>query len=114
MTSRNSFEARRIVEEMATQDMNVAITAKGRMDLMMEELHAMNEATADKLDRVTTVNKEIDARVADAVRSLQFADGVNQLVSSTHNRVDRLVSLVTAMRQNLGQLQAVVSEDRLD
>ncbi len=107
-------DARRMVGEMAAQDMSVAITAKGRVDLMMAELHTMNEGMEEKLVEVSAINKEIDARVGDAIRSLQFEDMVNQLMTHTHSRVDRLGSLVAALRENLGHLQAAVTDDQLD
>ncbi|MCP4041248.1 MAG: chemotaxis protein, partial [Gammaproteobacteria bacterium] len=104
-------ETRKLVADMAAQDMNVAITAKGRVDKMMQELHAMNESTAEKLAQVSTSNREIDLRVGEAIRSLQFEDMVNQLLQHTFSRVERLESLVATMQENLGQLKDAAKDE---
>ncbi len=107
-------EAQNVVGAMAAQDMNVAITSKGRVDHMMTQLGKMNELNAARLEQVSICSHEICEQVADAVRSLQFEDMVTQLVAHTHNRVDHVETLVNALRDNLGQLKRAVGDDQID
>ncbi len=85
--------ARQTVGDMASQDMSDAITAKGRVDAMLEKLQEMNGEVAAKLDEVSDINQEIDGAVAGAVRSLQFEDMVCQLSGHAQGRIGHLEGL---------------------
>lgn len=89
-------EARDMIGQMASQDMNVAISSKGKVDRMMGSLKDMNTAMEQKLSQVSAINSSIEAGVSGALRSLQFEDMVSQLVMQTQQgvaRVDRLLEV---------------------
>ena len=97
VTKQSVDRARKIVGEMAAQDMNVAIQAKGRVDDMMEGLEEMNRRVAESLERLSGVSGSIDRDVAVAVRSLQFEDIARQLVEHVQGRLEQLDNLDRAL-----------------
>lgn len=108
-------EARAIVGDVAAKDMNVAITAKGRVDEMLKQLHLMDSYMSKELGNISSVTNDIGTNVADAVRSLQFDDLMTQVLdhSSTHlsyiNKVVHIASRYQQMLANAGGVDSVDS-----
>ena len=73
-------EARVIVGEMASKDMNVALKAKTRVNNILESVSQMNEQIEFKVKGISEVTGKIESNVGHAVRSLQFEDLVSQTV----------------------------------
>lgn len=72
-------EATDIVAGIASKDMSKAISAKGNVDEILEEIINLGEVMTDNMERITKCSEEIDANVSAAVRSLQFEDIIRQL-----------------------------------
>ena len=100
-TKRTVDEARAIVGEMASQDMNVAIAEKGRVDSMLADLSAMQERFAENLSALSAISGQIETAVGDAVRALQFEDISRQLVGHVHSRIDAIEAFQTDLRHAL-------------
>lgn len=81
-------EARNIIFEMASKDMNDYLLAKERVDTMMSGLAALDERIEHSLQGVSGINQDIGSSVAVALRSLQFEDMVTQLVAYTEGKLE--------------------------
>lgn len=85
-----------LVGRLASQDMSVALSAKGDIDTMMAHVTNSEQRVSAVADQMTTINRELAADVATTVRSLQFEDILSQLLGQT--------------RQGLVDLQGISSE----
>ncbi len=101
LTKRTVGEARQIVGEMAAQDMNIAISAKGRVDTMLGHLEEMDQCVADKLQDLSTYSVRIHEDVTTAVRSLQFEDIVRQLAGHVRHRIDHIEQFADDIKSDL-------------
>lgn len=90
-------QVRDTVGEMAGRDMNVAITAKSKVDAAFGEVGAFNEFLAAQIDKVSTLAGELNNDVGQAVRSLQFEDIARQAMESAHVHLDALGALRDAL-----------------
>jgi methyl-accepting chemotaxis protein len=99
-------DARGSIQQLASQDMNFAITAKKRVNEMLDRLSGLNESVEQALGSVSTINDEVNGLVGDAVRSLQFEDIVRQLAQYTERHLDRIHGMVGRMHAGLGELRA--------
>lgn len=86
----NIEEAKKIVGDIASKDMNVAIQSKKTVDGMIVQLGDMNELFTQKLQQVSEITNEIDGDVAQAVTSLQFEDISTQLLTHSELHLERL------------------------
>ena len=90
-------EVQSIIGEMASIDMNMAISAKGHVDEMLLELKDMNDAMSSAVTNSQTISKDIHAQVVAAVEALQFEDFVAQ-------RADHLTAIASQFDQTLSGL----------
>ncbi len=79
-SKKNIADAQSMIEEMASKDMNVAITSKSNINRMMTDIATMNDGIAKKIAEVSGLTDKIGVNVGDAVRGLQFEDMARQLV----------------------------------
>jgi len=79
-SKKNISLAQEMIESMASKDMNVAITSKANIDLMMTGIAKMNDDIAIKISEVSTMTDQIDMSVNHAVRGLQFEDMARQMI----------------------------------
>jgi methyl-accepting chemotaxis protein len=82
--------ARRTIGEIAAKDMNVALTAKSRVDEVLGQVGKMNEFTTTELNKLSMVTSNINENVNLAVRSLQFEDIVTQVLGSVQNKMNEI------------------------
>ena len=87
LTKGTVADARQIIFEMASKDMNVYLSAKERVDVMMGGLAALDARIENSLQGVSGVNREIGQSVDVALRALQFEDIVSQLVGYTERKL---------------------------
>jgi methyl-accepting chemotaxis protein len=100
--SRSSIEATRgLLEEMASHDMNVALTAKIGIDGMLTELGGFNSHVASELAGIEKLSARVRDSVSQAVTSLQFEDISTQLLNDTEARTDRVGKLVALLSSEL-------------
>lgn len=101
--SKNNIDiAQAMIEKMASKDMNVAINSKANIDKMMNEIAVINAAVADKLSEVSSFNGEIDNKVNDAVRGLQFEDIARQIVEYLQSTTQHFEAMADEMRIGFG------------
>lgn len=72
----------KIVGEIASLDMNMAISAKAHVDEMLVDLEQTNVTIENTMDEASAYTEKLKVDVADAVRSLQFADNVSADINS--------------------------------
>lgn len=99
-------EVRGIVSEVASKDMNVAITAKGRVDDMLSEVNGMNAALAKNLSAVSDITKQIDAKVSLAVRALQFEDIASQIIDHGRAQLTHLEDYLATLSRGIAATDA--------
>lgn len=68
----------KVVGEIASLDMTIAIDARGHLDAMLAELEGVNQDVTLGVEKVAEVNAQVQADVYQAVTALQFADLVGQ------------------------------------
>jgi methyl-accepting chemotaxis protein len=100
-----------LVGRIASQDMNVAMSAKGDIDSMVQAVNASDASVAESLKRMTQINQGLVEDVSTTVRSLQFEDIVSQLLSQTGQRLGDLAALLPACSDDLRAATAGAGED---
>lgn len=71
----------KVVGEIASLDMNIAIDAKGHLDAMLSQLERVNEQVASSIEQSAHIGDEINQEVGRAIQALQSADRVAQFAS---------------------------------
>ena len=100
-------ETREIVGQMASQDLNASITAKGAMDEMIIQVQGLNSMVADGLVSLSTVVQRLQGNVDAAVRLLQFEDITRQVLGQAEMRIDFMDRFVAELKQiPLGQVRS--------
>jgi methyl-accepting chemotaxis protein len=85
-------DVRRIIGEMASRDLNVALAGKERVQHMLEKLASFERLVADTLAQVNGITGRISEAAAQAVTGLQFEDILTQLLGTVTQRVRNLAS----------------------
>jgi methyl-accepting chemotaxis protein len=98
-------EARVLVGESASRDMNVIITSKGRLDRMMAFLKDLEGNISQSLHKAAAVSGEIESKTAVAVRSLQFEDIAGQQLGRLETRAVALEQFVVRANQEIDQIK---------
>jgi methyl-accepting chemotaxis protein len=88
-------QVREAVQEMASQDMTVALEAKGSVDGMLEQLHAVNAEFNLALSRIGEFTRRVESGTDEAVRGLQFEDMVGQLLAHLQQRLTHMQGMVS-------------------
>ena len=101
-------QLRWLVGTMASQDLNVALSAKGGIDAMMSHVTESDARTSAVADQVVEINRGLGSDVSTTIRSLQFEDILSQLINQT--RV-RLVELQDVIADSTRDIQALACGD---
>jgi len=80
-------ETREIVGQMASQDMNASISAKGAMDDLIAQVQQLNARTSSGLDELNRIADRFQANVGTAIRLLQFEDIARQVLERAEVRI---------------------------
>ncbi|VAW88347.1 methyl-accepting chemotaxis sensory transducer, partial [hydrothermal vent metagenome] len=107
-------DARRIVGDVASKDMNMAISAKSRVDMMLEEVGSMNKRVSENLGEVSLISDNINNNVNQAVRGLQFEDIVSQQIDSSQKYLEKLKGFSNDILQGLSELNSTENEITYD
>lgn len=94
-------EAREVVHQMATRDVDSLAEAKDSSDVMFAKLAVMNEHISKNLGEVSIITKGIDRSVGMAVQSLQFEDIVGQLLSAAERELNAQENALMEVRDQL-------------
>jgi methyl-accepting chemotaxis protein len=97
-------ELRGLVGTMASQDLNVALSAKGGIDAMMAHVTESDARTSQVADQVVEINRGLGTDVATTVRSLQFEDILSQLINQTRQRLVELQEVTTECTRDIQEL----------
>ena len=98
-------QARKIVGDVASKDMNMAISAKSRVDTMLEEVSNMNIQVSKNLGTVSGITDNINNNINQAVRGLQFEDIVSQQIDYSQKYLDKLKGYSNGLLSNLQALK---------
>lgn len=90
---RNIDQAKQMIENMASQDMNVTLSSKARIEDMMTTLDALHNKRTGKINKLSALTGQIETTVGAAVRSLQFEDLAQQLIDHIQNNTGRFQTL---------------------
>ena len=82
------------ISQMASQDMNFALTAKTRLGTMMEKMQGLNQNMVATTDQLSIITNQTEADVRIAITSLQFQDLATQLIVHVGSRVDSLEKIM--------------------
>ena len=83
-------EVREIIAAMASRDLNVALSGKERIELMMNELADFQHFMTENVDRASVATSRIAESTSQAVTAMQFEDILNQLLVSIRQRAERI------------------------
>ena len=100
-------DARRIVGDVASKDMNMAISAKSRVDMMLEEVGNMNSRVSENLCEVSLISDNINNNVNQAVRGLQFEDIVSQQIDSSQKYLEKLKVFSNDILGSISELDTI-------
>ncbi|RDI97765.1 methyl-accepting chemotaxis protein [Dyella solisilvae] len=97
-------QLRGLVGTMASQDLNVALSAKGGIDAMMAHVTESDARTSKVADQAVEINRGLGTDVATTVRSLQFEDILSQLINQTRQRLVELQEITTECTRDIEEL----------
>jgi methyl-accepting chemotaxis protein len=97
-------QLRGLVGTMASQDLNVALSAKGGIDAMMAHVTESDARTTSVADQVVEINRGLGSDVATTVRSLQFEDILSQLINQTRTRLVELQEVTAECTRDIERL----------
>ncbi len=91
----------KIVEEMASLDMNNALATKDNMDNMLKELVEANQCISDTINSTSQTAKEIQNDVSTAVTAMQFEDSARQIVQYVQEQLQAMDTTTSIVAQEL-------------
>lgn len=91
-------DTRNIVGQMASQDLNASITAKGAMDEMIGQVQSLDSMVSEGLSELAVVVERFQMNVGAAVRLLQFEDITRQVLAQAQMRIDFMDRFVADLR----------------
>ncbi|MFA6230105.1 MAG: methyl-accepting chemotaxis protein [Rhodanobacter sp.] len=107
-------QLRGLVGNMASQDLNVALSAKGGIDAMMAHVTESDARTSAVADQAVEINRGLGSDVSTTIRSLQFEDILSQLLQQTRSRLVELQEVVAECTHDIEELAcAPIDADNL-
>jgi methyl-accepting chemotaxis protein len=107
-------QLRGLVGNMASQDLNVALSAKGGIDAMMAHVTESDARTSAVADQAVAINRGLGSDVSTTIRSLQFEDILSQLLQQTRSRLVELQEVVAECTHDIEELAcAPIDADNL-
>lgn len=106
----------KVVGEIASLDMNIAIDAKGHLDAMLAELELVNEKVTDSIGQGAAIGESIKQEIGRAVTALQSADRVSQYAQQMSDCASYLTQFVQVFvdssrsRQDMLQVLEVIDQ----
>ena len=97
-------QLRGLVGTMASQDLNVALSAKGGLDAMMAHVTESDARTRAVADQVVEINRGLGSDVSTTIRSLQFEDILSQLITQTRARLVELQEITADCTRDIEEL----------
>ncbi len=94
------------IDNMASQDMTVAMKSKLRVDEMMVGVRQVNAATGTAAQELAVITRGVEENVNAAVATMQFQDMVTQLIGHVCLRMDALNGVVDRINALGNELSA--------
>ncbi|MCP3850337.1 MAG: hypothetical protein GY694_08895 [Gammaproteobacteria bacterium] len=112
-------EARVIVKDMASNDLNEALKAKTSVSTVLDSIATMNVLIEEKVNDISRIADKIDTNMNHAVRSLQFEDLVSQTLGTANEHLTYLVEhvidlneatiIVNNQNDDMDKIQAIIN-----
>jgi len=99
-------EVSKIVGDIASLDMNMAISAKSKVDDMLVELEETNTEIEITMEKVSSETDSLQSDVNLAIQALQFADGLTNQMSKTLKRNAHLTDVANLIHSQASHLSA--------
>ena len=106
----NISKAKKMIEIMASKDMNIAISSKANIDEMMSGISALNENVANKLVEVSGYSQEMEVAVGGAIRALQFEDMARQQIEFLQKNTQHFQEITDEINTGLDAFKGVDEE----
>ena len=103
-------QLRGLIGAMASQDLNVALSAKGGIDAMTAHVTESDARTSKVADQVVEISRGLGSDVSTTVRSLQFEDILRQLITQTRTRLTELQEITTECTRDIEELACATLE----
>jgi methyl-accepting chemotaxis protein len=103
-------QLRGLIGAMASQDLNVALSAKGGIDAMTAHVTESDARTSRVADQVVEISRGLGSDVSTTVRSLQFEDILRQLITQTRTRLTELQEVTTECTRDIEELACATLE----
>jgi len=104
-SKKNISLAQNMIQNMASKDMNVAITSKANIDAMMTGIAKMNDDIAIKITEVSSMTDQIDNSVGHAIRGLQFEDMARQMIEFLELNTQHFQSVSDEVKIGIGSFK---------
>ena len=101
---------RGLIGTMASQDLNVALSAKGGIDAMTAHVTESDARTSKVADQVVEISRGLTSDVSTTVRSLQFEDILRQLIGQTRERLVELQEVTSECTRDIEELACATLE----
>ncbi|MBB6186213.1 methyl-accepting chemotaxis protein [Rhodanobacter sp. MP7CTX1] len=110
-------QVRGLIGALASQDLNVALSAKGGIDAMMAHVTESDARTSAVADQAVEINRGLGNDVSTTIRSLQFEDILSQLLNQTRTRLVELQGVAAETTRDIeeiacGPMEAAALEER--
>lgn len=100
----------KVVGEIASLDMNIAIDAKGHLDGMSKQLESVNEDISRSVEQMSVVSSKVQDDVNNAITALQFADIVGQEVSLLKDQLTGIQAAMASLPSDIESAKSLDSE----
>ncbi len=97
-------QVRGLIGTLASQDLNVALSAKGGIDEMMMHITESDARTSAVADQVVEINRGLGNDVSTTIRSLQFEDILSQLLNQTRTRLVELQGVAAETTRDIEEI----------
>ncbi|QEP45032.1 hypothetical protein D5085_03145 [Ectothiorhodospiraceae bacterium BW-2] len=105
--------AKGTIGKMASQDMNVALKAKGQVDKIMRDINQLDTTINETISEFSAISERINEGVGVAIRALQFEDIGRQLLDHINGRICHSEELLHHFhRQSRELAQAVTHKQK--
>jgi methyl-accepting chemotaxis protein len=98
-------EARKIVGESASKDMNIFLSGKLRVDNMMTSLQDLDDYLNNSLSDISSANDNLSQTTAVAIKGLQFEDIVRQVSEHADEKINQTEDFVNHVTENVSTIE---------
>ncbi len=97
-------KAHRLIDKVASHDMDEVFASKEKVEKIVEHFFAINNFVSERRATVSQDNAEIRQQLGAAIRALQFEDISRQSLSYTDRHLDRMEGMLAILTDGLKEL----------